>query len=92
MMYKTLTPDDFVPLLLHLEMGMVNQVWDSIKQWIDDHVEMIPPHEQDAGKKLSKAKIMLDESASKKHEAEKTINIDIQERKAEIKLLKTQLH
>ncbi len=58
--YKPLTPKSFVPPLLHLEMGMVNQIWDDFEQWIDDIVEMIPPHEQDARKNVSNAKEMLE--------------------------------
>jgi hypothetical protein len=39
-----------VPPLLHMEIGMVNHAWDDFEQWIDDAVEMVPPHEQDARK------------------------------------------
>jgi len=39
MHYKTLGPDHFVPPLLHMEMGLVNQVWDNFESWVDDVVE-----------------------------------------------------
>jgi hypothetical protein len=48
MQYKSLTINTFVPPLLHLEMGMVNLVWDDFELWIDNDVEMIPSHEQEA--------------------------------------------
>ncbi len=50
MHYTSFTAQDFVPPLLHMEIGMVNQVWDNLEQWIDDVVEMVPPHEQEAKK------------------------------------------
>jgi hypothetical protein len=37
--YKCLTPEDLVPPLLHMEIGMVNQVWDDFQTWIDNDVE-----------------------------------------------------
>lgn len=52
MHYKSLTPKNFVPPLLHLEIGMVNLVWDSFENWIDNVAEMVPPLEQDARRKL----------------------------------------
>jgi hypothetical protein len=38
----SLTPQNFVPPLLHLEIGMVNQGWDDFEKWIDNVVEVIP--------------------------------------------------
>jgi hypothetical protein len=57
--YKSFTPKSFVPPLLHLEMRMVNQIWDDFEQWIDG-IEMIPPHEQDACKNVSNSNEMLE--------------------------------
>ena len=48
MQYKSLTINNFIPPLLHLDMGMVNRVWDDFELWIDNDVEMIPSHEQEA--------------------------------------------
>jgi len=39
MHYKSLTTDNFVPPFLHMEMGLVNQVWEDFKNWIDDEVD-----------------------------------------------------
>jgi len=52
MHYKSLTPKNFVPPLLHLEIGMVSLVWDSFENWIDNIAKMVPPLEQDARRKL----------------------------------------
>jgi hypothetical protein len=91
MQYKSLTVDDFVPPLLHLEMGMVNLAWDAFELWIDNDVEMIPLHEQDAHQKVLEAARQFDIATTKKKEAEQTINVDIRAKKAEIKMLKMQL-
>jgi hypothetical protein len=37
--YKTLMSVNFIPPLLHMEMGLVNKVWDDIETWTDDEVE-----------------------------------------------------
>jgi hypothetical protein len=42
MQYQCLTPQNFVPPLLHLEIGMVNQMWDNLVEWIDEEVEINP--------------------------------------------------
>jgi len=68
MQYKSLTVDDFVPPLLHLEMGMVNLAWDAFELWIDNDVEMIPPHEQDVCQKVLEAARQLDVATTKKKE------------------------
>jgi hypothetical protein len=88
---KSLTPQDFVPPLLHIEIGMVNNAWDGFKQWIDDMVEMIPPHEQDARKKLDESRQKLDEALAERSEVEKTINIEIREKSGEVKRLISEL-
>jgi hypothetical protein len=59
MQYKGIGPDHFVPPLLHMEMGMVNQSWDCFEEWVDDVVEIFPPHEKKARKKLQIAKKSL---------------------------------
>jgi hypothetical protein len=46
--YKCLGPDNFVPPLLHLEIGMVNHVRDEFEEWVDNVVEVVPPIEKDA--------------------------------------------
>jgi hypothetical protein len=51
--YKYLTPENLVPSLLHMEIGMVNDVWDSFQRWIDDDVERIPVDEKVACKSLA---------------------------------------
>jgi hypothetical protein len=82
MHYKSLTLQSFVPPLLHLEIGMVNHVWDNVENWIDDSVEMIPPHEQDARKKVMEALENLSDASKEKEDAEKTINVEIREKDA----------
>jgi hypothetical protein len=77
MHYKLLSPQSFVRPLLHLEIGMVSHAWDSFENWIDDSVEMIPPHEQDAQKKVMEAMENLSEASNENEEAEKTINVEI---------------
>ena len=91
MHYKSLTPQDFVPPLLHMEIGMVNHAWDDFEQWIDDVVEMVPPHEQDARKEVIKAKEDLQIALSQREEDDKTMNIEIREKSAEVKVLKSEL-
>ena len=48
MHYKSLGPENFVPPLLHMEIGMVNQVWVDMEGWIDDEVEVVPEDERTA--------------------------------------------
>lgn len=45
MHYKSLAPSNFVPPLLHMEIGMVNQAWENFVNWVDDVVEKIPEDE-----------------------------------------------
>ena len=45
--YRCLGPQNFVPSLLHLEIGMVNQAWESFEELVDDFVEIVPPIEKD---------------------------------------------
>jgi hypothetical protein len=91
MQYKSLTINNFVPPLLHLEMGMVNLVWDDFELWIDNDVEMIPSHEQEARRKVSEASTLLDVAVAERKEADSTITIDIRQKKAELKVLKSEL-
>jgi hypothetical protein len=44
--YRSLTPNNSVPPLLHMEIGMVNQAWEDLMTWIDDVVEKIPLDEK----------------------------------------------
>jgi hypothetical protein len=46
--YQGIGLETFVPPLLHMEMGLVNQVWDAFEEWIDAIVEIIPSHEKEA--------------------------------------------
>jgi hypothetical protein len=89
--YKTLGPDDFVPPLLHMEMGLVNQVWDDVETWIDDEVERIPVDENTAQKSVFDAKERLDAASKEKEEARNTICIEIKQKNAEVKTLKREL-
>ncbi len=61
--YSCLGPKHFVPPLLHLEIGMVNQCWESFEQWVDDIVEIVPPSEKEARKELTDAKNKLAQAA-----------------------------
>jgi len=71
MHYKYLTPQQFVPPLLHLEIGMVNQCWDDLEQLIDDKVEIIPLQEKEACKKLKEALKDLNVASSEKKRGRK---------------------
>jgi hypothetical protein len=35
-------PDNFVPHLFHLEIGMVNRAWEAFEEWVDVIVEGVP--------------------------------------------------
>ncbi len=72
-------------------MGMVNLVWDDFELWIDNDVEMIPSHEQEARRKVSEASTLLDVAVAERKEADSTITIDIRQKKAELKVLKSEL-
>ncbi len=89
--YKGIGPERFVPPLLHMEMGMVNQVWDAFEGWIDAFVEIIPPHEKEARQQLADAKGLLNGAAEEKRNIENTVNIEIREKNGEIKALKSEL-
>jgi hypothetical protein len=70
---------------------MVNHAWDNFENWIDDAVEMIPPHEQNARKKVMEAVENLSAASKEKEVTEQTINVEIREKNVEINLLKTEL-
>jgi hypothetical protein len=91
MHYKGIGPENFVPPLLHMEMGMVNQSWDMFEDWIDNCVEIIPTHEKEARRQLAIAKEKLKEAAREKEEFTKTSSIEIREKNGEIKLLKSEI-
>jgi hypothetical protein len=42
MHYKGISPENFVLLLLHMEMGMGNQAWDQFEEWFNVVVEVVP--------------------------------------------------
>ncbi len=63
MLYKGIDQENFFPPLLQMEMGMVNQSSDMFEDWIDDWVEIIPPHEKGARKQLADAREKLKEAA-----------------------------
>jgi hypothetical protein len=48
--YRCLGPQNLVPLLFHLEKGMVNQAWESFEEWVDDAFEIVPSIERDGQK------------------------------------------
>ncbi|MFN9983239.1 MAG: hypothetical protein ACK53Y_25145, partial [bacterium] len=85
MHYKSLTPDNFVPPLLHMEMGMVNQVWEDFENWIDDKVELIPIEEKLARTTLDESRERLLIASSEKDDAKKNISIELKQTNAEIK-------
>jgi hypothetical protein len=77
MRYKSLGPENFVPPLLHMEIGMVNQVWEDMECWIDDEVEVVPEDERAAHASLLDAKEKLDEATRERDAAKITISVDI---------------
>jgi len=83
MHYKSLTPDNFVPPLLHMEMGMVNQVWEDFENWIDDKVELIPIEEKLVRTTLDESRERLRIASSEKDDAKKisALNLSKQMRK-----------
>ena len=91
MHYQCLMPQNFVPPLLHLEFRMVNQVWDEVEWWTDEHVEIIPSEEKEARKGLKSAIENRDRAKVEKHESEKTVEIELREKNGEIKALKAAL-
>ncbi len=89
--YKCLGPQNFVPPLLHLEIGMVNQAWDAFEDWVDDAVKIAPPHEKEAHMEVLDTKERLAIALDDKKEADATINIDIHEKSGEAASIKAQL-
>jgi ElaB/YqjD/DUF883 family membrane-anchored ribosome-binding protein len=77
--------------LLHLEIGMVNHLWDEFKEWVDNVVEVVPSIEQDARKQVQDAKDKLDLAMEQKKQADATINISIREKSGTVILIKAQL-
>jgi len=49
-------PKYFLPPLLHLQMGMVNQAFDNFEAWVDDYVEVIPLAEKEDCKRTQTCK------------------------------------
>ena len=91
MHYKSLGPDNFVPPLLHMEMGLVNQVWEDFENWVDGSVEIVPVDEKAARKAVLDAKERLDRAADERDTAKKTISVEIRQKNAEVKSLKCEL-
>jgi hypothetical protein len=56
---------------------MVNLVWDTFENWIDNVAEMIPPLEQDARNKLIEAENKLHDANKERKVADRTVNIEI---------------
>jgi len=81
MHYKSLGPVNFVPPLLHMEIGMVNQVWEDMEGWIVDAVKAVPEDERAACTSLLDAKEKLDEATRAKDAAKITISVEIREKK-----------
>ena len=91
MHFQCLTSQNFVPPLLHLEIGMVNQMWDNLVEWIDEEVEINPLQEKEARTKLKSALEERDNAKAEKKDSEKTVEIEIREKNGEIKALKAAL-
>ena len=85
--YKSLGPENFVPPLLHMEMGMVNQVWEHLEEWIDDKVENVPPDEKAARLSLLDAQECLERATREKEDAKITVSVEIRQKKGEVKTL-----
>lgn len=89
--YKSLTPLDFVPPLLHMEIGMVNQAWESFQKWTDDYVEKIPVDEKNARDSVAKAKETVEEKAREKEQTSKNLSIEVRGKNALVKSMKGEL-
>jgi hypothetical protein len=89
--YNCLGFENFVPPLLHLEIGMVNQCWESFEEWVDKVVEIVPPIETDARKQVEAAKNLLAEAEDDKKRCEATINIELYEKSGAATLIRSQL-
>jgi len=44
---------------------MVNNVWDDFEEWVDNDIEIIPPHEKEARESLARSKDALAASMAK---------------------------
>jgi hypothetical protein len=89
--YKCLGPDNFVPPLLHLEIGMVNQVWEAFEEWVDAIVEIVPPFESDARTEVKNAKEKLELAIEEKKQVDAMTNIEIRDKSGTLKVIKAQL-
>jgi hypothetical protein len=70
---------------------MVNQAWDAFEDWVDDAVEIVPPHEKAAHREVLDTKERLNIALDNKKEADATINIEICEKSGEAASIKAQL-
>jgi hypothetical protein len=77
MHHKSLGLKNFVLPLLHMEIGMVNQVWEDMEARDDDEVEGVIEDEKAARKSLLNAKEKLHEATREKDAAKITINLEI---------------
>jgi hypothetical protein len=76
---------------LHLEIGMFSHAWDAFEDWVDDAVEIIPPHEKDARREVLGKKEKLAIALDNKKEVDATINIKMREKSGEAASIKAQL-
>jgi hypothetical protein len=89
--YSCLGPENFVPPLLHIEIGMVNQAWVAFEEWVDDVVEVVPPNEKEARKQLADAIEKVAQAAEEKKQSDATINVELREKSSAATLIKAQL-
>lgn len=68
MHYKSLTPLNFAPPLLYMEIGMGNQAWEHFEEWIDYIVEV-------SQKLLINHFMKLDAATGEKRRKKKSIEI-----------------
>ena len=89
--YPSILPQMFVPPPLHLEIGLVNDVWSDLMKLIELNAEDLPETELNAQNNLAEAEQNLSQLTDDKKEIEMTFSVDAKQNGMDINILKKQV-
>jgi hypothetical protein len=91
MHYKEISPQLFVCPPLHMEIGLVNKLWEEFVLWVDQECELLEDEEIEARQMAALANQMYDESMREQERLKGTVTIELKTDKVLLKLLQKQL-
>ena len=91
MHYKDISPQLFVCPPLHMEIGLVNKVWDELCLWVDQECELLSDEEIEARQMAALANQMYEASMREQERLKGGIAIELKADKVSLKQLQQQL-